>query len=137
MGKYQLHAFCDECGETHFIDITIQLDEGPSKKEKIVDTFTNKQIPQEITALISSSKISCQHTGVTTSLKGYNQVFLVPERRKQIPMQSQRGHPLEGTLSRANLSLPQKPFFFLRCGKHKPNLSQSYKSYTASAISYF
>ncbi len=84
MGKYQLHAFCDECGETHFIDITIQLDEGPSKKEKIVDTFAGKEIPQEIIDLIISSELSCPHTGVLTSLKGYSQVFLVPERRKQI-----------------------------------------------------
>jgi len=83
MGKYQLHALCDECGETHFIDITIQLDEGPSKKEKLVDTFAGKEIPQEIIALIIRSKLSCPHSGVTASLTGYEQVFLIPERRKK------------------------------------------------------
>ena len=86
MGKYQLHAFCDECGKTHFMGITIQLDDGPSKKEKLRDTFAGKEIPQEITALIISNKFSCPQTGVITSPKDNNQVFVVPERRKQNSM---------------------------------------------------
>ena len=82
MGKYQLHAFCDECGETHFIDITIQLDEGPSQKEKLMNAFAGKEIPPEIAALIISNEFLCPQTGEITSQNDNNQVFLVPERRK-------------------------------------------------------
>ncbi len=76
MAKYQIHVFCNECGETHNMGISISLNDGPPEKDCIGNTYAGKKLPPEITALVNN-KITCPNTGKLTAQEDNNQVFLV------------------------------------------------------------
>jgi hypothetical protein len=39
MTLYQLEAKCDACGELHPLDVTIDLEHGPSERMSVMDAF--------------------------------------------------------------------------------------------------
>ena len=77
MAKYKVQFFCDECGQTHDLHISISLNDGPVAKESIENSYAGKELPIEIT-LLSNNKTECPVTGKLTTQKNNNQVFLVP-----------------------------------------------------------
>ncbi len=77
MAKYSVYFFCDECSQVHPMGIGLTLDDGPTKKESIGNTYAGKELPTQV-ATLSNNKVSCPNTGRLTSQKDNNQVFLVP-----------------------------------------------------------
>ncbi len=77
MATYSVHFFCDECSETHPLGISIELDDGPAKKESINNAYAGKELDPSI-AMITGNMTTCPNTGKLTSQQDNNQVFLVP-----------------------------------------------------------
>ena len=77
MASYEVHLFCDECGETHPFPTAISLEDGPADKASIGDTYEGKALPPEITELLSNP-IYCPATARRTFQADKDQVFLVP-----------------------------------------------------------
>jgi len=77
MAQYSVHFFCDECGEVHPLGISIGLNDGPTQKDSIGNTYAGKELPPEI-AIIEGNMTNCPNTGKMTSQKDNNQIFLVP-----------------------------------------------------------
>jgi hypothetical protein len=48
MSKYSVYVFCDECGETHPMGISIDLRDGPAEKASIGDAYKGKELPQNV-----------------------------------------------------------------------------------------
>ena len=77
MPKYAIHVFCNECGDVHPMRITISLKDGPTDKQSVGDTYSGRDLPQEIANLINN-RIQCPKTGKLFVQKDNDQVFLVP-----------------------------------------------------------
>ena len=77
MSKYSVYVFCDECGETHHMGISIDLRNGPAEKASIEDAYKGKELPQNVANLINN-KTRCPNTGNWILQRDNNQVFLVP-----------------------------------------------------------
>jgi hypothetical protein len=77
MAKYSVHFFCNECGDVHPIGISVNLNDGPTQKASIGDTYAGKELNPNIANLINN-KTKCPKTDKWTSQKDNNQVFLVP-----------------------------------------------------------
>ena len=77
MAKYSVHFFCNECSQVHPLGINISLNDGPADKASINDTYAGRDLPPEIAMLIGNRTI-CPNTGIMTSQKNNDQVFLVP-----------------------------------------------------------
>ena len=79
MATYEVHLLCDECSETHLFPTTISLDDGPADKASIGDTYRDKNLPPELTEMMSNP-IYCPTTARRTFQADTDQVFLVPIR---------------------------------------------------------
>jgi len=77
MAKYAIYVFCNECEESHPMGISIELKDGPAKKESIGDLYAGEELPPNIANLITN-KIRCPNTGKIFVQKDNDQVFLVP-----------------------------------------------------------
>ncbi len=77
MATYEVHLFCDECGETHPFPTAISLDDGPADKASIGDTYRDRDIPPDITEMLSNP-IYCPTTARRTFQADNDQVFLIP-----------------------------------------------------------
>lgn len=77
MAQYAVYFFCNECGDTHDLGISIGLDDGPADETSIGDTYNGKELPPEI-AMLTGNMTTCPKTGRLTSQKNNDQVFLVP-----------------------------------------------------------
>ena len=77
MSKYAIYVFCNECGDVHPMGIKIALENGPDEKQSIGDTYSGKELPQNIASLINN-RIQCPKTGKLFVQKDNDQVFLVP-----------------------------------------------------------
>ena len=77
MTTYEVHLFCDECGETHTFPITVSLLDGPAEKASIGDTYRGRDLPPEITEMKANS-FYCPTNARRTFQADNDQVFLVP-----------------------------------------------------------
>jgi hypothetical protein len=77
MAQYYVYVFCDDCGETHPMGISIGLDDGPAEKASIGDTYKGRDLPQDVVNMINNY-IQCPKTGKMIMQKDNDQVFLVP-----------------------------------------------------------
>jgi len=77
MAKYDVHFFCDECGDVHPLPISIALDDGPAVKKSIGDVYAGKKLPPQV-ATVTNNSTTCPKTGKLTSQQNNHQVFLVP-----------------------------------------------------------
>jgi hypothetical protein len=76
MAMYEVQMFCSECGQTHPMGISVELDDGPANRASIGDTYAGKELPPEILDL-QSLITRCPNTGKKFTQQDNNQVFLV------------------------------------------------------------
>ncbi len=77
MAMYEIHVFCNECGQTHSMEMAITLNDGPADRASIGNTYAGKELPFEILEL-SENETLCPKTGNFFTQQDNNQVFLVP-----------------------------------------------------------
>lgn len=77
MAKYAIYVFCNECAEPHPMGISIDLKNGPPKKESIGNLYAGEPLPPNIANLMKN-KTTCPKTGKSFVQEDNNQVFLVP-----------------------------------------------------------
>ena len=77
MAQYDVHVFCDECGEAHPMGLSIGLDDGPAEAASIGDTYKGRDLPQDVVNMINNYT-QCPKTGKMILQKDNDQVFLVP-----------------------------------------------------------
>lgn len=77
MATYSVYYFCNECSEVHPMEISLALDDGPTSKESIGDTYNGKELPPRV-AELTNNTLTCPSTKKLTTQKDNNQVFLVP-----------------------------------------------------------
>ena len=82
--KYQVHVFCNDCGKTHPMPITINLDDGPAEKASLNDTYAGRSLPPQIANLIENSMV-CPETKKSFTQSDNNQVFLVAIKNATSP----------------------------------------------------
>ncbi len=79
MALYEVQVFCNICGEVHRMGLGFELDDGPSKRESIGDTYAGKELPPKIASLINN-QMECPNTKKMFTQQDNKQVFLVPTR---------------------------------------------------------
>jgi len=77
MALYAVYVFCNECADTHGMEIGVDLNDGPPKRESIGDTYAGKELPKKIVELMSNYTL-CPKTKRFFLQKDNHQVFLVP-----------------------------------------------------------
>jgi hypothetical protein len=77
MAKYQVHMFCNECGQTHPFPIGFEMVDGPPTKAAVGDVYDGIELPPQLATMVNNS-LQCPVTGRLTTQKDNNQVFLVP-----------------------------------------------------------
>ena len=78
MAQYSVYVFCNDCGDVHPMGISIQLDDGPPRKESIGNLYDGIPLPPEIATLIHN-KVQCPKTGKLFVQRDNRQVFLVAD----------------------------------------------------------
>lgn len=76
MAQYDVYVFCNDCGDTHPMDIRISLDDGPVDKDSIGNLYAGKELPLNIVSL-ENNFVLCPKTKKHYIQKDNNQVFLV------------------------------------------------------------
>ncbi len=78
MARYAVHAFCDECGQTHPMGpINLRLDDGPVDRASIGDTYAGRQLPNNVANIIRN-QFTCTTNNTLTIQEDNAQIFLVP-----------------------------------------------------------
>jgi hypothetical protein len=77
MALNNVYVFCNDCADVHPMGISIQLDDGPPRKESIGNLYAGRPLPPEI-ATLSQNRVQCPNTGRPFVQKDNHQVFLVP-----------------------------------------------------------
>ena len=77
MVNYDVYAFCNECSVPHRMGIGLALDDGPTKKESIGDTYAGREMPPQVANLINNQTV-CPNTKKFFTQRDNNQIFLVP-----------------------------------------------------------
>lgn len=77
---YKVEAKCDECGYLHPLDVTIELEDGPSERTNLLDAFSyrGRQIPQELTYLVNLPQKPCPMLGVYTAQRSHFRIYITP-----------------------------------------------------------
>ena len=79
MARYSVLALCNKCGGLHELDMSVELKDGPIKKQSIADTYPGEPLPQRLASL-SGSIVTCPATGRQSTQKNNHQIFLVPTK---------------------------------------------------------
>jgi hypothetical protein len=77
MAQYSLFVFCDECRRIHSTRITLNLDNGPPKKETIANAYKDKPLPRNLAKLLGNA-VLCTESAKSLMLKDSSKVYLVP-----------------------------------------------------------
>jgi hypothetical protein len=77
MPAYEIYIHCTDCGSEHPLLIKIYLEDGPSHKESIAETFRARPMPPQVLA-IRGRNVLCLKTGRKFKLENDDQVLLVP-----------------------------------------------------------
>jgi len=78
MARYSVLALCNKCGGLHELNMSVELKDGPIKKQSIADTYRGEPLPQSLASL-SGSIVTCPTTGRQSTQKNNHQMFLVPK----------------------------------------------------------
>lgn len=74
MSTHKVHVFCGYCERTHSTGISVNLDDGPSKKLSIADIFKDQALPVRIQRLLRNA-ILCRESGKSVVLRDRTKVF--------------------------------------------------------------
>jgi hypothetical protein len=77
MARYSLFIFCDECCRVHSTRITLNLDNGPTKKETVAGAYKDKPLPRNLVKLLGNA-VLCPETAKSLDLKDSSKVYLAP-----------------------------------------------------------
>jgi hypothetical protein len=82
--QYRILAFCNKCGGTHDMGVSVILKDGPLKdgpidKQSIGDVYEDRNLPASL-AKLSSMSVTCPTTGRGFIQKDNHQIFLVPAK---------------------------------------------------------
>jgi hypothetical protein len=77
MARYSLFIFCDECRRIHSTRISLNLDNGPPKKETVADAYKDKPLPRNLVKLLGNA-VLCPESARSLMLKDSSKVYLVP-----------------------------------------------------------
>jgi hypothetical protein len=61
------------------LEMSVELKDGPIKKQSIADTYPGESLPQNLAGL-SGSIVTCPTTGRQFIQKSNQQIFLVPSK---------------------------------------------------------
>jgi hypothetical protein len=61
MAAYDVYIFCDQCGQPHSVNVTLELEDGNLNKTLVRDAFAESKLPPEI-VYMQSNKYRCPHT---------------------------------------------------------------------------
>ena len=77
--QYRILAFCNKCGGTHDMGVSVILKDGPIDKQSIGDVYEDRNLPASL-AKLSSMGVTCPTTGRGFIQKDNHQIFLVPAK---------------------------------------------------------
>jgi hypothetical protein len=77
MAQYRIIVFCTACGRTHPARATFLLDDGPTEKTTVADSYKDKTLPSELVKLLKKD-ILCPELAKSVTLEDANNVYLVP-----------------------------------------------------------
>ena len=77
--QYRILAFCNKCGGTHDMGVSVILKDGPIDKQSIGDVYEDRNLPASL-AKLSSMSVTCPTTGRGFIQKDNHQIFLVPAK---------------------------------------------------------
>ncbi|MBP6002846.1 MAG: hypothetical protein KA746_05380 [Pyrinomonadaceae bacterium] len=61
MTKYDVHVICDQCGQPHPVNVSLDLDDETLNKTPLADHFAGRTLPAAI-AFMQTNKYRCPHT---------------------------------------------------------------------------
>ena len=77
MAEYAIFVLCIACGDLHPMGISVTLDDGPTEKESIANSYAGKDLPPTVAGL-KNKRVYCPKTGRQYSQNDNRKVFLVP-----------------------------------------------------------
>ena len=77
MAAYDIVHLCKDCGREHPLLMRIYLNDGPSRKQSIAESFQGRSVPAQVAA-IRGHKALCLKTGRNFTLENDDQIFLIP-----------------------------------------------------------
>ena len=77
--QYRILVFCNKCGGTHEMGVSIILKDGPVEKQSIGQVYKDRNLPESL-AKLSRMSITCPVTGRGSIQKDNHQIFLVPAK---------------------------------------------------------
>jgi hypothetical protein len=76
MARYMIHAFCDECAETHSMGISVVLNEGPPEKVSVGTHFA-KGVPPNLGIMLRNA-VKCPKSGRIFQQTDNNKIYIAP-----------------------------------------------------------
>jgi hypothetical protein len=61
VAAYDVYIFCDQCGQPHPVNVTLEMEDSNLNKTLVKDVFKGEKLPQEI-VFMQSNKYKCPHT---------------------------------------------------------------------------
>jgi len=77
MAQYSVHIFCDACGNTHPMGVSVELADGPAARASLGDAYAGRDLPSQVMMMIGNWT-RCPVTGQMIRQTNNDQVFLVP-----------------------------------------------------------
>jgi hypothetical protein len=77
MSRYMIHAFCDDCSETHSMGVSVVLPEGPHEKTSIGTVFAGKSVPASLGIMLRNA-VKCPKTGKIFQQTDNTKIFIAP-----------------------------------------------------------
>jgi hypothetical protein len=76
MLKYNVHVVCTECGQPHFVNVSLELDDETLDRTTLADYFADRPVPSAI-AFMRTNKYNCPHTKQLYKADDLEQVLLI------------------------------------------------------------
>jgi hypothetical protein len=61
MTRYDVYVICDQCGQPHAVNVSLELDDETLNKTPLEDYFADRPLPAAIT-FMQTNKYRCPHT---------------------------------------------------------------------------
>ncbi len=77
MSRYMIHAFCDDCSETHSMGVSVVLSDGPPEKTCISSYYAGKPIPASLGIMLRNA-IKCPKSGKIFQQTDNTKLYISP-----------------------------------------------------------